>query len=246
MSSQSKEESRLQQIRAEEQVYHDQCYAEHVLFEPGSWLYKPVKTVLDLLPKLRNHENVRMLDLGCGVGRNTIPMAEFVMNHCASGRVIGVDLLASATEGLSAYSEQYGVAKLMRAVTSEIEAYSIEEEGYDFIVAVSALEHVRSPDVLRSKLFEIADGVKPEGIVCLVMSTNIQECMISTGEALDPKFEVNLQTEELQVLLTEAFGGWEVIDSHAKQLSYLIERQTQPVRLSSDCPTFSARKSVYP
>lgn len=240
----NEEEIRLKQIRAEERVYHDQCYAEHVLFDPGSWLHKPVKTVLDLLPKLQNQEDVRMLDLGCGVGRNTIPMAEFVLNHCASGRVIGVDLLESAIEGLSAYSEQYGVAKLIRAVTSEIETYSINEGEYDFIVAVSALEHVRSEDLLRSKLFEIADGVKPDGFVCLVISTNIQECIISTGEALDPHFEVNLQTEELQALLTEAFMGWEVIDRHVKQLNYLIERQTQPVRLSSDCLTFSARKNI--
>lgn len=41
--------SRIQRIRDEEKTYHEICYQYYTLFEQGSWLYKPVKTVMDLL-----------------------------------------------------------------------------------------------------------------------------------------------------------------------------------------------------
>ena len=41
--------NRLNYIRQEEKKYHDLCYEQYKLFETGSWLYKPVKTVMDLM-----------------------------------------------------------------------------------------------------------------------------------------------------------------------------------------------------
>jgi 2-polyprenyl-3-methyl-5-hydroxy-6-metoxy-1,4-benzoquinol methylase len=238
------EGNRLAQIRSEEKEYHDQCYAEHVLFQPGSWLYKPVQTVMELLSELSKPEDVQILDLGCGVGRNTIPMAVYVKEHCTSGQVIGVDLLESAIVGLNVYSAHFGVENVIRAEQSEIEDYFIHENKYDFIVAVSALEHLCSVEILKKKLFEIASGIKSDGIVCLIMSSNIRETLVSTGESLDPKFEINLRTEELLALLDEAFMSWKGITQHVKPLSYHIDRHGQPVLLSSDCLTFTARKKV--
>lgn len=235
-------EHRINRIREKEKAYHDQCYAVNVLFQPGSWLYKPVKTVMDLLPELPQRDNVKILDLGCGVGRNTIPMAEFVKSQCISGEVVGVDLLESAIEGLHVYSKQFDVENYIRADRSEIEAFVIQEEAYDLIVAVSTLEHLRSVELLKTKLYEIASGMKRNGIVCLIMGSNIQESLEETGEWLSPMFEINLETDEIFALLDETFEGWEMIDRHVKALSYSIERNGQPVQLSSDCLTFTARK----
>ena len=38
---------RLSQIRQAEAASHRDAYASHELFAPGSWLAKPVKTVLE-------------------------------------------------------------------------------------------------------------------------------------------------------------------------------------------------------
>lgn len=138
------EDRRLRRIRDEEKAYHDKCYAEHVLFQPGSWLHKPVKTVMDLLPELPQNDELKILDLGCGVGRNTIPMAQFVKSQRTSGVVVGVDLLESGIEGLNDYSKQFDVEKYIHAERSDIEDFDIQEEAYDLIVAVSTLEHLRS------------------------------------------------------------------------------------------------------
>lgn len=80
--------SRIEFIRNEEKKYHDYCYDKYKLFEEGSWLHKPVKTVTDLLHLFDGKENVKVLDLGCGVGRNSIPKAEVIKSK--NGKVVCV------------------------------------------------------------------------------------------------------------------------------------------------------------
>ncbi|MBD8499021.1 hypothetical protein [Paenibacillus arenosi] len=72
--------------RAAEIEYHEQFYKQAELFEPGTWLSKPVQVVLDYLDKLLKNNSLedhlqkgaafRVLDLACGVGRNSIPIAK--------------------------------------------------------------------------------------------------------------------------------------------------------------------------
>jgi 2-polyprenyl-3-methyl-5-hydroxy-6-metoxy-1,4-benzoquinol methylase len=85
---------RTARIRAQEKKYHDECYEQHPLFEPGSWLHKPVRTVLELMPLACDKPGAKVLDLGAGVGRNTIPLAQYVAPR--GGEVVAVDLLDSA------------------------------------------------------------------------------------------------------------------------------------------------------
>jgi SAM-dependent methyltransferase len=67
---------RIATIRTKEKEYHDECYTTTELFEPGSWLHKPVKTIIDLLELFDHQTEVNVLDLGCGVGRNCIPITQ--------------------------------------------------------------------------------------------------------------------------------------------------------------------------
>jgi hypothetical protein len=45
----TKMDNRIKFIRNEERKYHEACYDNYKLFEEGSWLSKPVKTVMDTL-----------------------------------------------------------------------------------------------------------------------------------------------------------------------------------------------------
>ena len=63
------ETTRIINIRHSEEKSHLQMYSEHALFQEGSWLSRPVKSVLALLPHFRALQSVHVLDLGCGVGR---------------------------------------------------------------------------------------------------------------------------------------------------------------------------------
>ena len=69
-------EERIKSIRKAEAASHTEAYTNNVLFSTGSWLSKPVKTVLDLFPYFQKYQELRVLDLGSGVGRNAIPIAK--------------------------------------------------------------------------------------------------------------------------------------------------------------------------
>lgn len=43
-------ENRLKYIRECERKSHETMYANEELFQEGSWLQKPIKTILDLIP----------------------------------------------------------------------------------------------------------------------------------------------------------------------------------------------------
>lgn len=133
-------------IRGEEKKYHDFCYDNYKLFKQGSWLYKPVKTVVDLLPLFESKENLKVLDLGSGVGRNSIPIAEKIKDY--GGKVVCVDLLDSAIEKLKKYIKEFGVESIIETVKADIGHYKIKKDEFDYIIAVSSLEHISTEEVL--------------------------------------------------------------------------------------------------
>ena len=98
-------------------------YASHQLYEPGSWLAKPVKTVLDILPMLDHVPSPRILDLGCGVGRNAIAVARhFSSLPC---RVDCVDLLENAIEKLNEYAVMFDAADAADGNTTTFDVAAI-------------------------------------------------------------------------------------------------------------------------
>ena len=63
--------------RASEAEYHQRFYEDNDLFEQGTWMAQPGPVVMEMLERLLQHrEDAQVLDLGCGVGRNSIPVAE--------------------------------------------------------------------------------------------------------------------------------------------------------------------------
>jgi 2-polyprenyl-3-methyl-5-hydroxy-6-metoxy-1,4-benzoquinol methylase len=234
-------ENRIEKIRAEERKYHEACYDNYKLFEAGSWLHKPVRTVMDNLSLLVDREYLSVLDLGCGVGRNSIPIAEALLNR--KGKVVCVDLIDSALNKLMRYSGQHGVDHYLEPVLSDIGDYAIPINEFDYIVAVSTLEHVKSKEVLADVLRRMALGTKSKGINCIIINTNITETDALTGESLDPYMEINMKTDQAVQLLHEVYIGWEVINNHVKPLEFLIERNGREILLRSDCLTYVAMKN---
>ena len=53
---------------------------------------------------------------------------------------------------------------------------------------------------------EIKDGIKENGIVCLVINFNVREWDRDKSEEMEPQFEVNLPTEVIQSYLDEVFS----------------------------------------
>ena len=232
--------NRLDLIRKEEKKYHDFCYENYKLFEEGSWLYKPVKTVMDLLPLFNNKENIRVLDLGSGVGRNSIPIAQEILKN--NGKVVCVDLLDSALDKLKLYSEEYKVKEVIETKKADIGHYAITKNEYDFILAVSTLEHVESEDIFESVITQMSLGTKNDGINCIIVNSEVEEIDIESNKKLDVMMEINIRTEDMINKLDRIYEGWEVLDRLVKPLEYKIVRGEKGVLLKTNAITYVVRK----
>lgn len=233
-------DGRLKRIRESERKSHIEIYTDEKLYATDSWLKKPIKTVRDIVPLFEDYSSLRVLDLGSGVGRNSIYVAEcFQDRDC---RVDCVDLLEIAIEKLCENAKEHNVESSIRGIQKSIEEYDIEADAYDFIMAISALEHIDTEESFLEKLEEIRDGLREDGVVCLVVNSKVQEKNADTGEAVDAQFEVNLPTEKLQEYLSEIFEGWSVLKTGVSAQEYDIPREGYVSRLSTNVVTFVARK----
>ena len=231
---------RVDLIRSAEAKSHIEAYTSHSLFSPGSWLAKPVKTVMDLFHLFAEYTHFTALDLGSGVGRNSIPVAQhFSGIPC---RVECVDILELAIAKLNENALQYGVENCIRGIVSSIDDYEIAADSYDLILTVSALEHIASQSAFEKKLTEIRDGLRPDGIACLIVNSGVIEHDKATGQELPPQFEVNLPTSQMQELLEKTFAGWKVIKHTIVHQKYDIPREKGIADLETDVVTYVVRK----
>lgn len=233
-------DQRLEQIRDSERKSHTEIYTNRELYQEGSWLRKPIKTVMDLMPLFQDYRELHVLDLGCGVGRNCIAIAQSFQDiPCA---IDCVDILDLAIEKLCANAEKYGVSSSIQGVVCPIEKYPVRENHYDLVLAISALEHIDSRDSFTRKLYEMNTGIRKNGVVCLVINSQVRETDKSTGVDMPAQFEVNLPTEELQGLLQHVFADWTVLKSTVQSQQYDIPREQGMRELYTNVVTFVARK----
>lgn len=233
---------RLKEIRKAEAESHTEAYTNHALFDPGSWLAKPVKTVLDILPLFEGYEEFRALDLGSGVGRNSIPVAQHFKDIPC--RVDCVDILELVIDMLNENAQRYGVAGNIQGMVSSIDDYEINADSYDLIMAVSSLEHIISRSAFEKKLYEIRNGLRHGGIACLIVNSGVVEYDKATGQKLPPQFEVNLPTCEMQCLLEQTFAGWQIIKNTIVHRKYDIPRENGIANLETDVVTYVVKNEM--
>jgi 2-polyprenyl-3-methyl-5-hydroxy-6-metoxy-1,4-benzoquinol methylase len=153
-----------------------------------------------------------------------------------------VDILDLAIEKLYANADEYGVTSNICGIVKSIDDYQIKERNYDLVMAVSSLEHVDSKETFVNKLQEIEHGIRKNGIVCLVVNSNIKEFDKKTGNEILPQFEVCLPTEEMQRIFEKAFSEWTVLKSTVVDQQYDIPRDSGICELKTSVVTFVAKK----
>jgi ubiquinone/menaquinone biosynthesis C-methylase UbiE len=118
------------------------CPAEHSgwLTMPGrSLIMSPQRILRDLV-----HPGDTVVDLGCGPGFFTLPMAEMVGD---GGSVIAVDLQAAMLARLGSRAERKGLAARVRAHQCAADTLSLDGEQADFALAFWMVHEV--PDAGR-------------------------------------------------------------------------------------------------
>ena len=230
----------LKEIRESEEKSHIEMYSNDQLDRCNGWLKKPIKTVQELIPLFCAYKKLRVLDLGCGVGRNCIEVASrYRQIDC---RIDGVDILPLAIEKLNENAVEQDVSENVCGMVSSIEEYIIPNDSYDLIMALSALEHVENQELFYQKLLEIREGIFKNGIACLIINSNIREYDKITKEQVPAQFEINLPTGELQMILKEMFAGWTVLKSTVRDQQYDIPREWGISELKTRVVTLVVRK----
>ena len=156
--------------------------------------------------------------------------------------ISGSNLLEVALEKLNIYSKQYNVDSIISIERADIGDYYFKEAAYDYIVAASSLEHVKSEPVLKKVLNSLVKGTKKAGINLICMNTNIEEIMISSGSDRKPLFEILISKDDMLAMLHEAYQDWEKLHVSDHPLELEINRDEKPVMLKADHLIFVARK----
>lgn len=233
-------DERIEKIRIAEEKSHIKIYNNIELYEKGTWLQKPIKTVMELLPLFKEYKELNVLDLGCGIGRNCIPIAQTYSNiDCY---IDCIDILDLAIKKLINNAEKYNVGSIINGINSTIEDFIIPKNKYDLVLGISALEHINNKNTFIEKLNEIKDAIKDNGIVCLIINSNVFESLKSTGESIEPQFELNFDTDELLGILDNIFFDWKQLKVKINKQQYDIPRELGLSLLMSNVVTFVARK----
>ncbi len=160
----------------------------------------------------------------------------------SGGTVTCVDLLDSALTKLQVYSTEHSVFEYIKTEQSAIEDYYIPSKTFNYIVAVSSLEHVRSIEDFKKVLHSMKNGTKSGSINCLIVNSNIQEIDLETNQALDALIEINLSTKEMIHTLKDVYTEWQEVQVEIKNLTYDIVRNGTHIQLNTNAITFVMQK----
>jgi cyclopropane fatty-acyl-phospholipid synthase-like methyltransferase len=227
--------------RQAEAGYHSDFYKNNELFEEGTWMSRPMPMVMEMLERLLVHkQQLRVLDLGCGAGRHTIPIAQRLSD--TNSEVIGVDLLDEAVDGLRKYAKQYEVDHIVQAEKADVEHYRIQPNAFDFIAACSCLEHTSSKEAFLETVERLKEGTRLGGIHCITMSTSVEEKEIQTGRQIEPLIELNLPTSEVIALLEHAYEDWNILFQEHVTQTIQEEKYDEPTEFRCELLRFAVQK----
>lgn len=115
-------------------------------------------------------------------------------------------------------------------------------DNYDYIVAVSSIEHVADEDSLRHTLMAVRDGIRQNGKAVIIMNTEVTETD-ANGVTLEPLIEINMPTDDLKNMVYTVFDGWTFEKETVVPQSWSIPRENGPVQMNTRVVTFVIKKA---
>lgn len=220
--------------RAESIRYHQELYGSADLGMPGTWLARPHRLVAQALDLVT--EPVHAYDLGAGVGRHAILMAQTLPE---GSTVTAVELLPEATEMLGENAEAAGVADRIDSDTADLATYRFPKRGAGLVVAFSTFEHLPSLPDLHTVLDRATSATAPGGIhVVTVFTDRIEVTPDGPREGL---IELAMTEEEAVETFDAAYEGWEILHREVTPTEVFV-RESENYTLEGTLVAYIARK----
>lgn len=220
--------------RAESIRYHQELYSSADLGMPGTWLARPHRLVAETLGMVT--EPVRAYDLGAGVGRHAILMAQELPT---GSHVTAVELLPEATEMLTRNAETAGVSEVIDGVTADLATYRFPKRGAGLVVAFSTFEHLPSLPDLHTVLDRATSATAPGGLhVVAFFADRVEVTPDGPREGL---IELALTEEEAVETFDAAYEGWEILRREVTPTEVFV-RESENYTLEGTLVAYIARK----
>jgi ubiquinone/menaquinone biosynthesis C-methylase UbiE len=156
----------------------------------------------------------QVVDLGCGTGQLSLPLAE------RGARVLAVDVSPAMVERLAEKARERAVVNL-ECLAAPIENLSLPAGSVDLIVTSYALHHLRDAD--KDRLVAAAyHWLRPGG------SLVVADMMFGRGGASRDRAIIK---SKVSALAKKGIGGWWRIAKNACR--YLVRVQERPVSISA-------------
>jgi SAM-dependent methyltransferase len=229
---------RFSAAREETIRYHEEFYASTPLGSAGSWLARPHPSVIDAINLVDAPGPVQAFDLGAGVGRHTLPMAQLLPT---GSTVTAVDMLPTAIELLVANCRMGKVLPSVMPVVADLEHYDFGDASASLIVGFSAVEHVSSLSAMGALLERCRDAMCVGGIVSFGIVADRAE-VANDGAVTVGLVESELTAGQARECLRAVFAGWEVIRDETRPTRVVEQRDGTEYELRGSLVVFTARK----
>lgn len=147
-------------------------------------ILKPHPDLLKVTEVFKAHGVKKVLDLGCGAGRNSIYLAQQGMD---------VQAIDSSAAGLQIFSEglkKHGLHVESR-VGNVLEPLPYDNASFDAIISVQVLQHGTLDQIILA-ISEIQRILKTGGIIFITLcgrlsKGKVRECLVRTAQKIAPR-----------------------------------------------------------
>jgi SAM-dependent methyltransferase len=147
--------------------------------------------------ELRRQGGGRALDLGCGAGRNAVPLA------LQGWDVVGIDLSQPMLEAAAKRADEGGMRDRLQFFLAPMDALPLRDGCFDLVIAHGIWNLARSATEFRTALGEAARVAKP-GAALFVFTFSRNTFPPETGPVPGEPFVFSQFSGQPQCFLTEA------------------------------------------
>jgi SAM-dependent methyltransferase len=177
----------------------------------------------------RDPQRLRVLEIGCGIGRMTRHLAGLFGEICASD--VSAEMLKQAQERLRAFDN------VRFYETNGCDFAGLPSDYFDFAISVYVYQHVPSADVIRANLADGYRTLKPGGVFKFHTNGVIHPAFVEVEKgtwagAAYPETEIRRLARELGAQLISIFGAgtqycWTTLRKRQQRASNLPPRRPQ-------------------